>query len=66
MFADVCTLDVEESGTWKNIGNGVYELTVDGDSSPYHITFSNNLISWSEEDGVATAIQVYQKKYKHL
>lgn len=60
-LAGECVLDEIEEGTWVNKGNGIYEITVDGESELIEITFENDTFSITEEDGNITFEIVYKR-----
>lgn len=59
--ADECVLDGIDEGTWVNKGNGIYEITIDGQSELIEITFENDTFSITEEDGNVTLEITYKR-----
>ncbi len=60
-LAGECFLDNLAEGTWVNKGNGIYEITVDGESELIEITFENDTFSITEEDGNLTLEVIYKR-----
>lgn len=50
-FGGDCQVDFEVSGTWDNLGNGMYSTTVDGDTFVQGVVFEGNKMYLDDVDG---------------
>ncbi|TYB78615.1 lipocalin family protein [Bizionia myxarmorum] len=57
-----CDLTNTETGTWLNLGNGMYSLTSDGETYTEEIKFEENRMYFDEVDGGTVYREVYIKQ----
>lgn len=58
-FNGGCVLEGASSGTWKNLGNGMYSTTSDGDTYTLKVKFENNKMYVEEVDEGVVYTEVF-------
>lgn len=54
-----CEVDYTASGTWKNLGSGMYSTTEDGETYVQEVTFDGNTMYFDDVDGDVTYRDVF-------
>lgn len=57
-----CELDYTSSGTWENLGSGLYSTTLDGDTYVEEVGFSGNTMYFDDADGDVTYRDVFVRQ----
>lgn len=56
-----CKIDEDISGTWKNLGNSIYQTTFGNNVLSAKVTFDNNTFTSEEVEGSDTYKDIYIK-----